>query len=211
MYNFKYVDINVYKPEKEELIEIIKKVQDEVRDSFTFEYVFVGSSTRKMISCDYTQNVGYDFDVDIRVNNEDNYSENEIKIKLMDGFDEVNQETKYGNCKDSTRVFTIKVVDADSKSIHHACDFAVIKDCNDGQKQYIHHNKKSKTYTWEYKSQGYYELPEKEKWIKGNKLWANVRSEYIDNKNKNKDINKHSSSIYAETINNVANNNGYRN
>lgn len=210
MYNFEYVDEKDYKSEKEELTKIIKRVQDKVREDFTFDYVFVGSSTRNLITCDFSQNIGFDFDVDINVNDDDEkFTAKEIKLKLMLAFNGVNENTKYGNCEDSTRVFTIKVVDIGSNSILHACDFAIIKDCDNGQRQYIHHNKRNKSYSWEYKSQKYYELTKKEQWLKKNNLWDTVRLEYIINKNKNQDKNKHSSAIFVETINNIASKYGY--
>jgi hypothetical protein len=206
MFDFDYVSKDEYMPEKEELISIVSDVQDEVREQFTFTYKFVGSSSRNMITCDYSTNIGYDFDVDIDVNDdEENYTAKEIKTILMNAFNKVNRTTKYGNCKDSTRVFTIKVVNFSESRIMHSCDFAVINDCSDGRRQYIHHNKPQRSYYWEYKHQGYYELPVKVKWCKDKNHWTEVRSRYIENKNNNGDKNKHSSAIYAETVNQVYN------
>ncbi len=52
-------------------MELIHKVQDEVRDNFTFQYEFVGSVKRNMVTWDVKSNVGFDFDVNIRVNDDD--------------------------------------------------------------------------------------------------------------------------------------------
>ena len=50
MHNFEYVPKEEWKPIKDELLEIIHRLQNEVRDSFTFQYHFVGSSSRNMIT-----------------------------------------------------------------------------------------------------------------------------------------------------------------
>ena len=83
MYHYDYVSKNQAAPYKKELIEIIKKVQDGVRDGFTFQFTFIGSSSRNMITFDPTANKGFDFDVNIEVNDDDeNYDAGEIRIRL---------------------------------------------------------------------------------------------------------------------------------
>ncbi|MCM1232567.1 MAG: hypothetical protein NC489_20780, partial [Ruminococcus flavefaciens] len=71
MYHFQYVSRKEAAPFKRELIEIINKVQDEVRDNFTFQFAFIGSSARNMITYDPVANLGFDFDVNIEVNDDD--------------------------------------------------------------------------------------------------------------------------------------------
>ena len=62
MHDFKYVTKNEAKPVKEELYQILHKVQDIVRDDFTFSFTPVGSSKRNMITFDTKSNIGFDFD-----------------------------------------------------------------------------------------------------------------------------------------------------
>ena len=50
MHDFEYVPKKEWKPIRDELLEIIRRLQNEVRDSFTFQYHFVGSSSRNMIT-----------------------------------------------------------------------------------------------------------------------------------------------------------------
>lgn len=71
MYHFQYVAKKELKPAKKQLMELIHKVQDEVRDSFTFQYKFVGSVQRNMVTWDVKSNAGFDFDVNIMVNDDD--------------------------------------------------------------------------------------------------------------------------------------------
>lgn len=68
MHDFEYVPKKEWKPIRDELLEIIRRLQNEVRDSFTFQYHFVGSSSRNMITRDRNSNTGFDFDVNIEVN-----------------------------------------------------------------------------------------------------------------------------------------------
>lgn len=63
MHDFCYVSKREAAPIKAELIDLIHRVQDYVRDDFTFQYYFVGSSSRNMITYDRKSNVGFDFDV----------------------------------------------------------------------------------------------------------------------------------------------------
>ena len=49
MNHFEYVSKSKYMPVKKELIKIINQVQDELREQFTFDYKFIGSSSRRMI------------------------------------------------------------------------------------------------------------------------------------------------------------------
>ena len=206
MSNFKYVTKSEYQPVKNELIELINLVQDEVRECFTFRYDFIGSASRNMITRDEDSNIGYDFDVNLRVNDdEENYSAKEIKQILMNGFNKYNHLFKYDFCEDSKRVITIKVKDRRNSRVLHSCDFAVVNDCEDGRQQYIHFNKAHQSYEWQYQPKGFYGLSEKIEAIKESGYWQEVRDLYIEKKNHNEDPNKKSRSIFAETVSNIYN------
>lgn len=58
-------------------------------------------------------------------------------------------------------------------------------------------------------SYGFYLLPEKIEFCKENSLWTEVRNTYIEKKNRNTDKNKKSRSVFAETIHQVCQQNGY--
>ena len=156
MQDCKYVKKEEWQPVRDELYEIIHKLQDEVREYFTFQYHFVGSSKRNMITRGKNPNTGFDFDVNIEVNDPDeDYSAEEIRNILRNGLDRVTNHYGrsifgYDYTEDSTRVLTIKVKDKANSRILHSCDFCVVKDCADGRQQYIHYNKKQQSYSWEY-------------------------------------------------------------
>ena len=99
MHDFRYVSKKEAAPVKAELLEIIHEVQDIVRDDFTFQYTFIGSSSRNMITEDIKSNIGYDFDVNLEVNDdEENFSAEQIKLKLKQAFDSVAWRYGYDHC-----------------------------------------------------------------------------------------------------------------
>ena len=208
MKEFEYVTKREYGPVKEDLVELIHLVQDEVREYFTFRYDFIGSASRNMITREINGNVGYDFDVNIRVNDpNNNYSAKKIRNILKAAFDKHAKKFMYDDAEDSTRVITIKVKDRENSKILHSCDFAVVNDYidedGDEHQEYIHFNKKQNTYEWQEQPEGYYMLLEKIDDIKKYNLWQKVRDLYLEKKSKNTDLHKKSRSIFAETVKEV--------
>ena len=208
MKEFEYVTKREYGPVKEDLVELIHLVQDEVREHFTFRYDFIGSASRNMITREINGNVGYDFDVNIRVNDPDNnYSAKKIRNILKAAFDKHAKKFMYDDAEDSTRVITIKVKDRKNSKILHGCDFAVVNDYidedGDEHQEYIHFNKKQNTYEWQEQPEGYYMLLERIDDIKKYNLWQKVRDLYLEKKSKNTDLHKKSRSIFAETVKEV--------
>ena len=214
MHNFKYVSKGQLSPVKKDLIRIISSVQKEVRQDFTFQFCFVGSAERNMITYDIKSNKGFDFDVDIHINDDEcELSAKEIKTKLRLALNKVAPHFGYDKTEDSTRVLTIKVKDKQNSRILYSCDFAIVNDYIDDagseRQEYIHFNKKQNKYYWQEQSQGFYLLDEKVEWIKDCGYWENVRDLYLDKKNHNNDPRKHSRSIYAETIHEICQKCGY--
>lgn len=214
MYNFQYVNPKQLSSAKKDLIQIIHAVQNEVRQYFTFQFYFVGSVERNMVTYDVKSNIGFDFDINIYVNDDDcKFSAKEIKTKIMLALNKVVYRYEYDNAEDSTRVITIKVKDKQNSRILHSCDFAIVNDYidDDGneRQEYIHFNKKQKGYSWQKQPQGFYLLEEKAEWIKDCGYWQKVLDLYLYKKNHNNDPNKHSRSIYAETIHEICQKYGY--
>lgn len=181
MHDFRYVSKKEAAPIKAILLEIIHSTQNLVRDEFTFQYEFVGSASRNMITCDTKSNIGFDFDVNIYVNDdEENYTAKQIRQIIKQALDKVVRHYGYDYCEDSTRVLTIKVKDRGKSRIVHSCDFAIVNDCEDGRQQYIRYNKVQNNYTWEYQGEGFDGLPDKIEWLRENGLWQQVRDYYIE-------------------------------
>ena len=183
MYHFQYVSKNEIASLKNQVIELIGLVQDEIRNHFTFQYKFIGSVKLNMVTCDVKSNIGFDFDVNIMVNDDDEeYSAKDIKQILMKAFNKYAYKYHYDFCEDSTRVFTIKVKDRKNSRILHSCDFAIVNNYSDNLQEYIRFNKKSNSYDWTEQSDGFYLLPEKIQFCKDNSLWTEVREIYIEKK-----------------------------
>lgn len=202
MHDFVYVTKASAKPVKDELIQIIHEVQDIVRPYFTFQFKIVGSSSRNMITYDRKSNIGFDFDFDLEINDdEENYSPAEIHHIIKNAIDQVALKYGYKTCEELTRVLRIKKVNTYTCKIIHSCDFAIIYNCGNGKQQYIRFNKNSQNCTWEFQGKGFRNLDKKFHWLKNSKYWGEFQQYYLSKKNLNNNPNKHSRSILAESIN----------
>ena len=211
MHDFRYVTKNEAKPIKEELYQILYEVQDLVRDNFTFSFRPIGSSSRNMITYDAKSNIGFDFDINLEVNDDnEDFEAKEIRAIIRTAIDRVAPRYGYKSCEDSTRVLTIKKVNTLTCRIIHSCDFAIVYNCADGRQQYIRFNKDNNYYSWEYQGKGFADLDKKIDWLKKNGSWADLQDYYIEKKNANENPNKHSRSIFAESINEMCQKTGYR-
>ena len=166
MHDFRYVTKKEAQPIKNELYQILYEVQDLVRDKFTFSFTPIGSSSRNMITYDTKSNIGFDFDINIEVNDDnESFSPKEIRTIIRNAINRVAPRYGYNHCEDSTRVLTIKKVNWLLSSIKHSCDFAIVYNCSDGRQQYIRFNKDSNYYSWEYQGKGFVGLEEKINWL----------------------------------------------
>ena len=196
MHDFRYVTKKQAQPIKDELYQILYMVQDLVRDNFTFSFTPIGSSSRNMITCDAKSNIGFDFDINIEVNDDnEDFEPKEIRTIIRTAIDRVAPRYGYKNCEDSTRVLTIKKVDTSHSRIIHSCDFAIVY---------------NNYYFWEYQGKGFVGLEKKMDWLKRENLWGELQDYYIYKKNCNDNPDKHSRSIFAESINEMCQKNGYR-
>lgn len=201
MHDFDYVDSEEMKRVRDELYEIIREVQDIVRPYFTFQFKRVGSSKYNMITYDRNSNIGFDFDFDFEINDDDEeYTPTEIRHIIKNALDQVVSKYGYKYCEDSTRVLTIKKVNTFTCRILHSCDFAIVHNCGNGRQQYIRFNKNNKNYTWEYQGKSFKYLSQRIEWLK-NEHWEDLRKYYLYKKNNNNNPDKHSRSIFAESIN----------
>lgn len=197
MHDFIYVTKAEAKPIRDELYEIIRKVQDIVRPYFTFQFKPVGSSSRNMITRDRKSNIGFDFDFDLVINNYNKYNPAKTRHVIRKAIDQVAPEYGYKHCEDSTSVLTIKKVNSHTSRIIHSYDFAL----TNINQQYIRYNKRNRNYTWEFQGKEFKNLDNKIAWLKRNGYWTKLRDYYLKKKNHNNNPNKHSRSIFAESIN----------
>ena len=205
MYHYQFVSEKQLAPIKKDLIAIINEAQDLLRNEFTFRFDFVGSDKYNMVTYDPKSNIGFDFDVNIEINDKKcKYTAKEIKTKLILAFNKVTHKYGYDNAEDSTSVITIKYKDRQNSKILHSCDIAIVNNYVDetgcDRQEYIRFNKNLNTYSWVKRPKGYYMLPEKAEWIKENGYQEEMRELYLDKKNHNCDQHKHSRSLYADAV-----------
>lgn len=195
-----------------DLIKLLNEVRNELRGYYTFQHKFVGSYSRNMISYDTKSNVGFDFDVNIYPNDKE-LTAKEIKMRFKKALDKWGSRHGFDSAEDSTRVLTIKIKDRKHSRVVYSVDFAFVYDYTDDngdQKQlYIHFNKKQNEYSWEHQPDGYYKLPEKIQWIKNNNLWQKMKELYIKKKNANNNPDVHSRTVFAVTVHEICQKNGY--
>jgi hypothetical protein len=203
-HDFQYVPKKQVKELKRELRDMIHEIQDEVREYFTFQYRFIGSAARDMVTQDMKSNKGFDFDINFYPNDdEEEYEPDEIRQIFLNAINKIAPKFGYGGCENKTKTLCIKVVDYMKSRIVYSCDFVIVFDCPDGRQQYIRRNKQSGQCSWEYQPQGYSGIEEKANWLKRNNHWEELMNYYLDKKNWNNDSNKKSRSLYAESIKEV--------
>ncbi len=206
---YEYVPKNEYRPVRKDLDEVILKVHKYMKKQFkiTFQDRLIGSGGRHLITRQISGNKGFDFDYNFIIkkpSSTSNKSTKAIKKQFMEALTIAIKGTQYDCPQDSTSAITIKVVDKQNKKILHSCDFAIVyysdNDNFDGY-YYLKNNKQQRYYSFEQRNYSS-NLDEKIREIGD---WESIKSEYLKLKNNNKDSNKHSFDLYAETVNNVYN------
>ena len=215
MTEFRYISSNApeVKAAYKNILNILYETQDLVRNEFTFHFYPVGSYKRNMITYDAKSNVGFDFDINVEVNDdENNFSAKEIKDTIRNALNRVARRYGYSYPEDSTRVLTIKFVDHVQSRIIHSCDFAIVNNWTENGEdfqEYIHFNKCANSYTWQMQSKGYRLLPEKIDWLKTQGYWNDLRDYYLYKKNTNSDPNVHSRTLFAISVQELCQKYGY--
>ena len=214
MYHFQYVPKRLWTPFRNEIIELLHDVQNDLREKFTFQYQLIGSASRNMVTMDPETNIGFDFDFNIIINDPDLFPPKQFKEMLISRINKHSSKYGYGPAEGSTRVITIKVKDRKNAKIKHSVDFATVYNDTDDNgyecQYYIHNDKPTGRYLWEEQPSGYYELPDKINFCKENDLWnSEVKPLYLQNKNKNKNPHIKSRSIFSQTLNTICQRNGY--
>ena len=188
-------------------VDLIREVQDAVRDRFTFQYRVVGSYPRNMVTYDIKSNTGYDLDFDLIINDEDErYTAKEIKKALQKAMNQIAKKHGYDFPEDSTRVLTLKCKDRKNSKILHSIDFAITNEYMDedgyDRRECIYYDKKINQYIWCEQPRGEYNLPDRINLLKKDKkLWAQLRKYYKKKKNENENPALHSRQLFSMAVN----------
>jgi hypothetical protein len=213
-YDFEYVNPALSDTVREKIEELIRKVQEDISAEYTFQYQFVGSSARNMITADKKGNVGFDFDVNIillEIKCKD--SPEHLRAVLFNAIQRIYKSFGFNSkVENSTSVITIKKVDHKSSKCLYSCDFAIVRTTNKGRQQNIvlRKNNQKQSYVWEDRGDYYSGLSERVEFLKKNSTyWNELRRYYIKKKNTNYCEDKKSRSIYAEAVKEICDKHGY--
>ena len=210
MYNFVYISKHdpKVKAAYKEINQMLSELHKIVKKKFTFRTEVIGSYKRNMITYDIKSNIGFDFDFNIIVNpNAYNHSAKEIKeVILLEAFKTLAQKYHFDKVENSTRVITLKKIDKKKSKILYSCDFAIV-------------NKQANNYQWCKQSEGFFNYEEKCNWLIDdeddqslrNTLRDELRSLYLEKKNKNTNPNLHSRQLLAQTVHEMCQYYGYYN
>ena len=98
-YMYEYVSKAEYKPYKEEIESIIKKVQKIMKTEYdtTFQFKLIGSTNRHLVTKIKDGNRGYDFDYNLILQKSDLWDNpKKLKEQFMRAFSKSLKGTKYG-------------------------------------------------------------------------------------------------------------------
>ena len=214
MSKYEYVKKEEYRPVRNELEDIIKKVQIilKKKTGITFQFELIGSGSKHLITRVKGGNKGFDFDYNIIINYDKGqmWKADYARKEFTKALDEAIKGTQYDHPQNSQVAITIKVKDTKKSKILHSCDFAIVYYPEDelGGHKYAKLNLETSKCSWEnrqYTKNYHIKLD----WLKENVngYWEEIKDEYIKLKDNNKDINKHSFQLFYEAVNNVYNRN----
>lgn len=181
--------------------EILRKVQNLVREYFTFAFCLIGSGGKKLVTQN-TEDGAFDLDYNIILQRDkQNLLNNPKSIKqlFINAFNEV--VTKYGfkYANDSTSVITMRLVK--DNRLEFSFDVAVIVEDNKGAFHRLTFDKSANRYFWnELKHSKNYS--EKFQWVRKNN-WLKFKSRYLALKDMHlrRGDGVKSFSIFLETLN----------
>lgn len=207
MREFEYVSKSEWKPIWNEWRGILEEVGEiTAEQGLDFEPRLIGSANRHLVTREIGGNKGFDLDVNLVIPELPNHGKHLGKIVfdiLMRSLNEVLGNSRYSPAEGSTSVFTIKCKDPENSRIIHSVDLAVMFYDEYGDAYALCYYKDNGGHGFQRRF--FEDVRDKESWVKNNVYWNEVRDMYLDLKNKNPDLNKHSRHIYYETINNLYN------
>jgi len=184
---------------------ILKAVQQEVNDSFTFDFRLIGSGERKLV----TQNGDEPFDLDYNIIlqrdkkgmlNDPKRIKNLFRTKLDAVLKRSIKRYEPGYSRDSTSVLTTNVTIG--TEIEFSFDVAIIAENDNGHFCRITHVKDAREYIWNQLPNSV-DFMEKFSSIKRDGFWVKFKARYLEEKNEHlrRQTGIKSFSIFLETIN----------
>lgn len=206
---YEFVPKSELSPVKEQVEEIIKMLQDAMREyGVTFTFKLVGSGGKHLVTRVVNGNTGFDFDYNLGIQKDGDFSARELRLKVKSKLESVLTGTGYSTVSAGKQSMTFKFVDHENSRVIHSCDFALVNDYEDEAgdlyQAILIWIKDEDNYIWN-KRPYTKNYGDKLSNLKANGLWQEVKDEYLKIKNNNQDKEKKSFSLFFEAINNVYN------
>ncbi len=200
---YRFANQNDVKELEQWCMGILHRVQDEVRDYFTFDIRLIGSGDKRLV----TQNSDESFDLDYNIilqKDKKGLLDNPRQIKelFVKRFKVILEEnvSGYNYVSDSTSVITAKLIR--NNKIEFSFDVAIMVEGDDGYFYRLIHDKGTNRYIWNQvkQSANYFE---RFKAVKENGYWMAFKRRYLELKNiyLSKQDRRKSFSIFLETLN----------
>ncbi|UUD35063.1 hypothetical protein NPA07_04630 [Mycoplasmopsis caviae] len=204
MKNYEFVPKNQVRSLINNLLRVIKLVQKELKGKLDFSHRFEGPLAHNMILCDYENNLGYEFDIDLILDfkNGNKYDPKETKVTLMELFNKYGSQLKFSRCKNEKRFFRMEINDEDHREMIHKINFRIKFVHKDKIEQYIDYNSKNANYFWEFWPIHLLSVEDQYRWCADNNLEMHIRQTYLVTKN-NETRKISSYSQFAESVNTV--------
>lgn len=178
---YQYAKQSEVKKVSEVCEKILRKVQNTVRDYFTFQFCLIGSGGKKLVTQN-TQDGAFDLDYNIILQRDKQNLLNrpkEIKQLFVDAFNEIATEYGFNYANDSTSVITVRLVK--DQRLVFSFDVAVTVEDNKGAFHRVTFDKKTGHYFWnEVKHSKDYS--EKFQWVR-ERDWNGFKLKYLELKN----------------------------
>lgn len=204
---YEYVPRSEYTPVREQLEEIILKIQEKMKPKYTFQFVLIGSGSKKLITKEKGGNKGFDFDYNfvLKKIKPDYDKATIIRENFLKFIQDIVADYGY-KVEDSKTAITIKLIDHQNKKIIHSCDIGIVQDYEDeygniSQKIVVRDkNYNHPHYIWNERPKSINHL-EKLSNIEAAGLWNELKVDYLKLKNANKD--KKAYQLFIETVHNL--------
>lgn len=186
---------------------ILKTMQKELKDDFTFQFVLVGAANYGLLTKEVFGNKGFDLDYNIIVQeNSSKLSPKEISEMIYILFNKKSKNFNFKKVTKQSSSISMIINDKHELNLEHTCDFAIIKEEYDEENKYfqeiIIYDKPTDTYAWVARSSGT-DNDIKVEQLKYSGFWEELRDEYLMIIANNKDRSKRQYQLFTDAINEV--------
>lgn len=202
---YRLVDQKTCKTLRIKCEEILRGVQNELKNYFTFQFLLIGSGERKLVT--QNDNGVFDFDYNLIIMRDKKGLINEpkrIKDLFLQAFNKTNPDLGFSFPENSTSVITSKL--KLNNEIHFSFDCAIMCEGNNGNMYKIVFDKPDR-YIWN-EIKNTKDFNAKYRFLKSQGEFENIKELYLAKKNDylSRRIQRTSFAILSETVNEIMQN-----